>query len=121
MNIQQSIDQATELHRAGRLQDAERIYRRILAVDPNVPDALQLLGILLSQLGQHEAAVDLIRKAIALDPGAAIYHGNLGLALHKLDRLDDAIASFQTAFSLGSADPNVLTNFADTLRKRGKL
>jgi tetratricopeptide (TPR) repeat protein len=121
MNIQRSIDQATELHRAGRLQDAERIYHRILAIDPNVPDALQLLGILVSQLGRHEAAVDLIRKAIALNPGAAVYHGNLGLALDKLGRLDEAIASFQKALDLGSADPNILTNFADALRKRGKL
>jgi tetratricopeptide (TPR) repeat protein len=121
MNIQKSIEQATQLHRAGRLQDAERIYRRILAVDPNVPDALQLLGILVSQLGRHEAAVDLIRKAIALQPGAAVYHGNLGLALHKLDRFDEATASFQTALDLGSVDPNVFTNFADTLRRRGKL
>ena len=37
MNIQQSIDQATQLHRAGRLQDAERIYRQILAVNPKCP------------------------------------------------------------------------------------
>jgi tetratricopeptide (TPR) repeat protein len=121
MNIQQSIEQATQLHRAGHLQDAEQIYRRILAIDPNVPDALQLLGILVSQLGRHEAAVDLIRKAIALDPGAAVYNGNLGLALHKLDRLDEAAASFQTALNLGSADPNIFTNFADTQRRRGKV
>jgi tetratricopeptide (TPR) repeat protein len=121
MNIQQSIDQATQLHRAGRLQDAERIYRQILAIDPNVPDALQLLGILTSQLGRHDAAVDLIRKAIALEPGAAVYHGNLGLALHKLDRLEEATASFQTAINLGSTDPNIIINFADTLRKRKNL
>ena len=121
MTIQQAIDQATELHRAGRLQDAERIYRRILAIDPNVPDVLQLLGILISQLGRHEAAVDLIRKAISLNPNAAIYHGNLGLALDKLGRLEEAAASFQTALDLGSADPNVLTNFSSNLRKRKKL
>ena len=65
-------------------------------------------------------AVDLIRKAIALNPSAAVYHGNLGLALHKLDRLDEAIASFQTALDLGSADPNILTNFADTSCANGK-
>ena len=116
MMIQESIERATELHRAGRLQDAERLYRQILAIDPNIPDVLQLLGILTSQRGQHDAAVELIRKAIALNPGAAVYHGNLGLALDKLGRLEEASVSFQRALDLGSVDPNILTNFATNLR-----
>ena len=121
MTLQQSIDRATELHRAGHLQEAERMYRQILAIDANIPDVLQLLGIVSSQLGRHEAAVELIRKAIAINPRAAVYHGNLGLALDKLGRLEEATVSFQSAVDLGSSDPNIFSNFADTLRKRGNL
>ena len=38
------IEQALEHHRAGRLQQAEAIYRQMLRQEPNHPDALHLLG-----------------------------------------------------------------------------
>ena len=53
-------------HQAGRLTDAERIYRAVLAADPNHVDALHLLGVVASQVGQHEMAVVCIRRAIEL-------------------------------------------------------
>jgi tetratricopeptide (TPR) repeat protein len=115
--IQQNIDAAAQLHRAGQLAEAERRYRQVLAVQPDNPDALHLLGVLRSQQGREEVAADLIRRAIARNPGQPMYHGNLGLALSRLDRLDEAIACFEKALALGSRDPNVLNNYADALRK----
>jgi Tfp pilus assembly protein PilF len=115
------IDAGVELHRAGRLAEAERQYRQVLAADPQNADALHLLGILNSQLGREEIAADLIKRAIARDPGRAIYHGNLGLTLHRLGRLGESLASFEKAISLGSSDPNVLNNFGDALRASGNV
>ena len=43
-------------HQAGRLELAEEIYRRILAVEPNHPDALHLLGVVAHQAGKHDGA-----------------------------------------------------------------
>jgi tetratricopeptide (TPR) repeat protein len=121
MTIQQTIDDAATLHRAGRLPEAERRYRQVLAIQPDNADALHLLGVLSSQQGREEIAVDLIRRAIARDPGQPMYHGNLGLALSRLSRLDEAIACFEKALTLGSRDPNVLNNYADALRKAGNF
>ena len=67
--------------RAGRLQEAEAIYRWVLAVEPNHPDAQHLLGVIARQTGKHQLAVDLISGAIAANSHAAEYYNSLGLAL----------------------------------------
>ena len=58
---------ALQHHQAGRLQAAEQIYRRILAVEPNQADAWHLLGIIAYQVGKHELAVEYIGRAIGSD------------------------------------------------------
>jgi Tfp pilus assembly protein PilF len=87
-------------HRAGRLAEAERGYRRILAADPRQPDALHMLGVLAYQTGQNAAAAELIGQAIALHGGNAAYHSNLGLALKDLGRLEEAAEAFRRAIAL---------------------
>jgi Flp pilus assembly protein TadD len=54
------LEQALRHHRAGRLQEAEALYRQILATAPNHADALHMLGVLSAQTGKQEAAAGLI-------------------------------------------------------------
>jgi tetratricopeptide (TPR) repeat protein len=100
MTLQEAFDLAVNHHQAGRFSEAEAIYRRILAVSPDNPDALHLLGVLATQLGSADAALDLIRRAIAINPRSAQYHVNLGAALAKLGRTNQAIESYQRALLL---------------------
>ena len=83
MTVQQALDLAVQHHQAGRMRDAEGIYRQILSGDPSNPHAMHLLGVLFSQVGQNDQAVDYIRRAIALNPTAAQYQSNLGAALEN--------------------------------------
>jgi|SRR3989304_10219372 len=53
---------------AGRLPEAEAIYRQILQLAPNHPDALHLLGLIASQAGKSETAVGLINRSISANP-----------------------------------------------------
>ena len=46
-------------HQFGRLQKAEKLYRRILQIYPDQPDALHLLGVIAIQVGKHDIVVDL--------------------------------------------------------------
>src|SRR5262245_31823061 len=48
---------AVQHHQAGRLDEAERIYRQILSVAPENAGALHLLGVVASQSGRHGVAV----------------------------------------------------------------
>lgn len=63
-----SIDQALELavghHRAGRLQDAEMLYRAILAAEPRHPDAQHNLGLLALQSQKTDAALYHLSAAV---------------------------------------------------------
>lgn len=92
--IEQTLAVATEHHKAGRTAEAERLYREVLDADPRQPDALHLLGVLALQGGRADDAVDLIGRAVAADGGAALFHANLGHALHAAGRQREAAESF---------------------------
>ena len=49
MPLRELFATAVQHHRAGRLHDAEALYRRILATDSNHPDSLHMLGVLAHQ------------------------------------------------------------------------
>jgi Flp pilus assembly protein TadD len=104
------LQTALELHRVGRLAEAEAMYRRALAVDPNNPSALHLLGVVLHQNGRSAEGVLFIQRAISLAPHVPAFHNNLGEALRELDRCEDAIASYQRALKLKPAYPEALNN-----------
>src|SRR6185295_4213946 len=77
-------------HQAGRLREAEALYRELLAAEPGNSDALHLLGVAAHQLGRHDEAIVLIEKAIAADASRPEFHNNLGEALRALGRAPDA-------------------------------
>ena len=98
--IPQALATAIQHHRAGRLQAAEQIYRRILTVDPDHADAIHLLGVIASQTGKLDLAVETIRRAIALKGGAPAFHVNLGNALMAQGKLEEAVACYRRALEL---------------------
>src|SRR4051812_19662564 len=84
MGLEDALMFAISLHKSGELDDAERLYRRILEVAPEQPDALHFLGVLSHQRGQSEAALDFIRKSIAIEPEGPFRHNNLGNVLVEM-------------------------------------
>ncbi|MDX1563662.1 MAG: tetratricopeptide repeat protein, partial [Gammaproteobacteria bacterium] len=112
IDIRIALEQALSHHRAGRMKEAEQAYRRILAVKPDHVEASHWLGVLAHQVGQHEAAVQLIAHATLKDPGNALYLNNLGLALQGAGRLGAARVAYEQAIAI---DPNQ----ADTHNSRG--
>src|SRR6185436_8688559 len=86
----EALDLALQHHQAGRLQEAEALYRNILRAKPDHADALHLLGVIAHQTGRHEMAVDCIARAIELNPAVAEYHGNLGEVFRVLFRPNEA-------------------------------
>lgn len=94
------FNQAARLHEAGRLTEAESLYRRILALESGHADALHLLGVVAYQTGRKELAADLIGRAIGINAGVAAYHSNLGNALKDLGHREAALASYDAALRL---------------------
>lgn len=100
MTSQQLFELAMQHHRAGRLAEAETLYRQLLATHPHEPDVLHLLGVLAGDTGNQQAAVNLIREAIAINPSAANYHSNIANSLLALNRLDEAVSAAENAVRL---------------------
>ncbi|MBT9612630.1 MAG: tetratricopeptide repeat protein [Burkholderiales bacterium] len=68
MDLDQQLAAALHQHQAGHLDEAATIYRALLKVQPNHPDALHLLGLIEHRHGHADEAIRLIQQAIALHP-----------------------------------------------------
>jgi protein O-GlcNAc transferase len=121
MTLQQQLESGLSHHKAGHLAEAERIYRQILAQQPDHADVLRLLGVLAGQAGQLDAAVELIQRAIAICSTNAFYYSDLGKALEDIGRLDEAIAACRQAIRLKPELANAHYNMGVALQGKGQF
>lgn len=115
------LRQASAAHQAGKFDEAEGLYRRILDADENQYAVLQLLGILLAQRGNYPEAERRLKAALALNPddaGGQFNYGNLLLGLH---RFDEAFAVFGKALTLNPALPEAELNRGSILMSRKRF
>jgi tetratricopeptide (TPR) repeat protein len=113
------MKQALALHQAGQIRAAESLYRQVLAVAPNHPDALHLLGLAALQTGDLSEAVELIRKAATLQPRNGTYQGNLANALFQLGNYTEAIAAYRQAAKINPDEPRFPMGIANCDACRG--
>jgi tetratricopeptide (TPR) repeat protein len=111
-NVAPLFDQALALFRRGRLAEAKRVARRILAVQPKHAQALHLLGAASSQQGNHTEGLRYIDAAIQIEGQSASIYNSHGNVLAALRRYDEAVASFDKAIALKS-------DFAEPFCNRG--
>ncbi|HSV15791.1 MAG TPA: tetratricopeptide repeat protein [Tepidisphaeraceae bacterium] len=102
-SIPQLLQLATDHHRAGRLREAEPIYRQILAIDPQHADTLHGLAFLVKQSRRLGEALALVQRAIGANAKRPAYWNSLGLILIDAGRIDEAADGLQKALAL---DPN---------------
>lgn len=90
-------------HQAGRLDQAEALYRRVLAKTPAHPEALRALSMLEHERGRNDRALSLIERALALRPLDATCLHHQGEILRALGRHADAVEAYRQALA---ASPN---------------
>jgi protein O-GlcNAc transferase len=112
---------ASQHHQAGRFQEAEKLYRQVLAEQPNHPGAILHLGILAHQVGRNDLAIGLIRQSISLDPNIPEAYNNLGNSLHDTGRLDDAISAYRQAIALRPDYAEAHYNLGVALKNAGRV
>lgn len=108
-------------HQVGRLGEAERVYRKILELDPRHGDSLHLLGMVAMQTGYNDAAAELICKAIGWNGANPAYHTNLGNVLQRQSRFEEAVGCYDRAIDLQPESVAAYSNRGVALQFLGRL
>lgn len=99
---------------AGRTEEAEKLYRRVLKVAPRDIEARHMICVLRLQQGRAAEALQALEPLRAEVPGHADIRTHHGLALQMLGRGDEALADFDHALAMKPGN-------AITLLCRGNL
>jgi Tfp pilus assembly protein PilF len=115
------MDQALQHHKMGRLIEAERLYREILAIRPRNADSLHLLGLIAYEWGNLDAAAELMREAISIHASGASYHLNLGNVLQAQGKLEEAVVEYRAALAIRPNLPEIHINLGNVLQAQQAL
>lgn len=101
-DVRQLLSEAVARHQQDRLEDAERLYSAVLAVQPEHAVALHHLGLIRFAAGRFGEALQLIASAMRAQGPTATLWLHQGLVLNALGQPADAVASFERAIALDS-------------------
>ncbi|WP_395454980.1 tetratricopeptide repeat protein [Azospirillum melinis] len=113
------LAEAFDRHQSGGFDEAERLYRRILAGEPAAAEALHRYGLLVAQLGRLKEADGLLARALTLDSRASEVAVNHAKILRALHRPEDAARRFHHALMLSPALLTALEGLGHAEREAG--
>jgi len=121
LSLKPLFDEAVGHHRAGRLDDAQRLYHQILVSDPHHADSLHLLGLIAYRMGQLQEAADLLAHATRENPNQSTYWFNLGVVLQKQGQGTDALSAYERALTLQPHYAEARSNVGNVLMEMGRF
>lgn len=107
-------------HQAGRLDQADQLYRQVWAAEPRNFDAVHLSGTVAYQKANYKEAVDLLTRAHRLNPRSASCETRLGLSHFALGQTTEATTRLRSA---SRVDPKLIDAWLGlglVLRSTGK-
>ncbi len=108
--------------RQKKYEQAEEIFRKILATDPQNAPVLNYLGYMLADRGQKlDEALIMIKKAVGVEPANSAYLDSLGWAYFKLGKYELAEDNLNKAAQHMASDPTVQDHLGDLYQKTGRL
>lgn len=119
----QRLQHAIALHQRGELNAARGLYEQLLRAYPAHSQVLYYYASLLLQQGEHARALALYQQLLPLAPSeaAASIHGNMGVALKALGRLDEALGQYEQALILRPEWADAWNNRGNALREMGSV
>ncbi|PKU26002.1 tetratricopeptide repeat protein [Telmatospirillum siberiense] len=113
--------EALRHHKAGRLDKAERLYRRILKTNPEHAASLNNLGLITLERDRPEEASDFLRRALRQKSDDPQTHYNLGVTYQRTGRIKEAIEAFGHALEIRPDYPEANNNLGILLVSQGAL
>jgi len=115
------LQTAVSHHRAGRLSEAQQLYRDILQVLPDHPVVNNSLGIALKGQGKSSEAEVVFRRLASVAPDYAPAHSNLGNILFEQGKLAEAEASYRRALAAKPDMVDALKNLGLVIVDSGRF
>lgn len=110
VTVDEALTLARRCQQYGQLTEAEALYRKVLELQPERPEALHYFGVLAHQLGRSDDAVALIARSLALVPNRPDWHSNLGRIFQETGRLTEAMAAYRRALDFDPTHANTQNN-----------
>jgi protein O-GlcNAc transferase len=115
------LEVAVDHHRSGRLAEAERVYRDILARYPGFPEVYYNLGLALHALGRLGDAEDALSAALDARPLYAEALTALGNLLQAGDRPAEAVDLYRRALDIRPDAAEIHNNLGNALKSLNRL
>jgi predicted O-linked N-acetylglucosamine transferase (SPINDLY family) len=109
------LDKALQLHQAGIAREAQALCLQVLENLPDHFDALHLLGLSKSEVGEFVEAEAILQHALRVDPKSAELLSNLGVVQSDMGQFEKARASYEKAIALRPNSPVALNNLGNAL------
>ena len=119
--LQAVLQEAVGLHRAGRLDQAEKLYEQARAFAPKSFDLLHNSGLLAYQQGKLEQALDLLSRALRIQPKAVVCEMRLALVLLAAGRAAEAEKRLRRVVTVQPDYHQAWDNLASSLKTQGKV
>jgi len=107
LTLDQMLQQGLRAHNAGNLQEAERLYRAILQVQPKNPDANHNLGLIAVAMNQPGLAMPLFKNAIKVNPNIEQFWLSYIEVLITQRQFGDALRALKKGKKKGVAKENL--------------
>jgi Flp pilus assembly protein TadD/ADP-heptose:LPS heptosyltransferase len=119
MNINKIVQSAFALHKAGHLEQAEALCKKILKKQAKNFDALHMLGVIHYQRKWYESSTEYLQQAVDLCPNNAEAYSNLGNTLFSRGDRDEALRCYKKALHINPFYPEAYNNLGILFSKEG--
>ena len=119
--VDEVLSVADSLAAEGRLEEATRLYEKIMLMDSEAAaNANDRLGNALQAAGRPQEAIPHHREALRLKPDHAEGHNNLGMALVATGQPQEAIPHYQQALQADPGMAKAHLNLGNALQALGR-
>jgi tetratricopeptide (TPR) repeat protein len=119
-DVRAQLMRALELDAAGKVAEADELYRAVLAADPHNFAALNRRAVLSAQRGELAEALRLIQAAVRAKPTVGQVFSDMGVILERLGRIDEAMESYERAVALQPNQPIAQNGLGLALCSKGR-
>jgi len=120
-SLDQTLLKAISHHHAGRVAEAEKLYRAILDSPSGHAVASYGFGLLCATQGRLPEAIDAYRHAIVMRPDYVDAHINLGTVVLALGQHEEAVALYRLAIAISPENAMAHGNLGKALQDLGRI